>query len=208
MTNFNLKQATYLRQVMISMNMMLHAHRELNKLWDEDSDNEIELNDYLARLYPFDETYQVVVKDISIWVESLRNIVHGFNTCHIHAETEYDELCPICNPEPLPEVYPPYDIKGSGKWKENADIEILVQRKNKNLYYVIKVWGDVEPELSVPSNTVDERDSLAKQMKKFDREEEGEDYSGFYWLDIIDGKPEIGSYSGAFFDEDKEEPQD
>lgn len=69
------------------------------------------------------------------------------------------------------------------------------------IYYVIKVYGDVEPELSVPSPTEDERDSVAKQMKALDEKEEGENYSGFYWLNIINGKPEIGSYSGAFFDD-------
>lgn len=70
----------------------------------------------------------------------------------------------------------------------------------KPVYYVIKVYGDVEPELSVPSPTEEMRDSVAKQMKALDEQEEGENYSGFYWLNIINGKPEVGSFSGAFFD--------
>ena len=69
-------------------------------------------------------------------------------------------------------------------------------------YYVLKVWGDVEPELSVPSPTEEMRDSLAKQMKKEDTESEGDNYSGFYWLNIVNGLPEIGPYSGAFFEEE------
>lgn len=69
-------------------------------------------------------------------------------------------------------------------------------------YYVLKVWGDVQPELSVPSPTEEMRDSLAKQMKKEDTESEGDNYSGFYWLNIVNGLPEIGPYSGAFFEEE------
>lgn len=69
-------------------------------------------------------------------------------------------------------------------------------------YYVLKVWGDVQPELSVPSPTEEMRDSLAKQMKKEDTESEGDNYSGFYWLNIVNGLPEIGPYSGAFFGEE------
>ena len=69
-------------------------------------------------------------------------------------------------------------------------------------YFVVKVWGDVEPELSQPCTTEEERDQLAKEMKKKDTEEEGDDYSGIYWLNIINGVPEIGSYSGIFFEEE------
>lgn len=69
-------------------------------------------------------------------------------------------------------------------------------------YYVVKVWGDVEPELSQPCTTEAQRDELAKEMKKKDTESEGENYSGFFWLNIINGVPEIGSYTGIFFEEE------
>ena len=70
----------------------------------------------------------------------------------------------------------------------------------KNKYYVIKVWGDV-PSLHGPYDSEEERGQKAKELKKQDLEEEGDHYSGFYWLDSIDGVETIGSWSGSFFTE-------
>ena len=89
----------------------------------------------------------------------------------------------------------------------HSELQTAIEKLNSLLtprYYVVKVWGDVEPEISVVSPTEDMRDSLAKQLKALDTEEEGENYSGFYWLNIIHGIPEIGSYSGAFFENENE----
>lgn len=62
-------------------------------------------------------------------------------------------------------------------------------------YYVLKVWQDVEPELSEPFDTEEERDNEALRMKK----EDGDDESGFYRLDIDDNGmnnciPSVSSY--------------
>jgi hypothetical protein len=64
-------------------------------------------------------------------------------------------------------------------------------------YYVIEVFGDVEPHLFGPFNSIAERDAEAKRMRAGDGDE-----NGYYWLDVhANGKPQIGAYSGAFFKE-------
>lgn len=62
-------------------------------------------------------------------------------------------------------------------------------------YYVIIVFGDVEPELSQPYDTEAERDAHARNTK------DPHDEDGIYWLDIDEhGTPTTGAYSGGFFD--------
>jgi len=63
-------------------------------------------------------------------------------------------------------------------------------------YYVVLVEGDVEPEQFGPFDTERERDIKAREL----RNENDED--GIYWLDMKGKEPEIGSYSGMFFEED------
>jgi len=61
-------------------------------------------------------------------------------------------------------------------------------------YWLIFVWGDVEPELHGPFPTELERDNFAKYV----RETEGNRH-GFYPMTVTDGIPDVRSYSGAFF---------
>jgi hypothetical protein len=65
-------------------------------------------------------------------------------------------------------------------------------------FYLIFVWGDVEPELMGPFSSPDARDDEARIL----REQEGDEH-GIFTLTIDDDKPhpEIGTYSGGFFDE-------
>jgi hypothetical protein len=63
-------------------------------------------------------------------------------------------------------------------------------------HYLVIVVGDVEPELEGPFSCEDARDDAARRYRKTNG-----DYDGLYWLDI-DGVPEIGAYSGAFFEKD------
>jgi len=77
----------------------------------------------------------------------------------------------------------------------------------KNSYYIIYVWGDVEPNLSQPFETSEARDEDARRMRRDDTEENGEGYSGIYWMDVIDEKISVGSYSGNFFGEEDDDEE-
>lgn len=73
-------------------------------------------------------------------------------------------------------------------------------------YYLVPVWGDIEPETRGPYDSEEERDRAAREIRAQDIEDNGyDDRSGLYTLTIKDGKPEIDGYSGGFFEEDEEE---
>ncbi len=64
-------------------------------------------------------------------------------------------------------------------------------------YYVILVWSDIEPETYGPFATDEERDAKALELRAEDDEE-----SGIYPATVDDsGLLDVGTYSGAFFDE-------
>jgi hypothetical protein len=71
----------------------------------------------------------------------------------------------------------------------------------RNRYYVVIVWQDVEPEISKPFGTMEERDAESKRLRTKDIEENGDEISGIYWIDQeIDNPLKIGAYSGIFFE--------
>lgn len=58
-------------------------------------------------------------------------------------------------------------------------------------YYVLGIWGDVEPMLSDPFDTEAERDEKAREWKRNDEVDEG----GIYRLNIdSSGVPVVESY--------------
>jgi hypothetical protein len=173
----------------------------LSEAWTE-ADNDSPIHPALNNSnYPFDESFDELVPRINEWLK----------------EAETRILQSEIRGEPLPAVEESRGryVKGRELLDMKLDTEIAMMRNRELVsaieklnslivpkYYVVKVWGDVEPELSVPSPTEEMRDSLAKQMKKEDDAKEGENYSGIYWLNIVNGLPEIGSYSGVFFEDD------
>lgn len=80
-----------------------------------------------------------------------------------------------------------------------STFDLLGAQAPKVDYYVVQVWGDVEPELHGPYTTDDERDAAAKKIREDDQDDLP---GGVYWLDVtaVDA-PEIGAYSGGFFQE-------
>lgn len=62
-------------------------------------------------------------------------------------------------------------------------------------YYLLIIWGDLEPELEGPFDTEEDRDIRAKKF----REEEGDEH-GLYMLNS-EGEAEVNAYSGEFFEE-------
>lgn len=71
-------------------------------------------------------------------------------------------------------------------------------------YYVLFVWGDVEPSLIGPFPSWQKRDTHAKALK----EEHGDEH-GIYALNVsTKGNPRVDAYSGGFFrDEDGPAPR-
>jgi hypothetical protein len=69
-------------------------------------------------------------------------------------------------------------------------------RKNDTMkYYVLIMWGDIEPQLTEAFTTEETRDQHARDLRK----EHGNDH-GIFPLDVDEnGKPEVGAYSGGFF---------
>ena len=65
-------------------------------------------------------------------------------------------------------------------------------------FYVIQVIGDIEPTLHGPYTHEEKRDAVARQLRKDDG---GDLKDGIYPADIKNGKLEVSSYSGRFFEE-------
>ena len=64
-------------------------------------------------------------------------------------------------------------------------------------YYVVEVIGGIEPFLRGPLDTVDDQERVAKMLHAA----QDPDTDATFWLDInAEGVPEIGSYSGQFFE--------
>ena len=60
-------------------------------------------------------------------------------------------------------------------------------------FYVIQVIGDIEPDLSLAFLNRKDRDTHAEYLRSLDPSEK----NGIYWLDIVKGIPEIGTYCGS-----------
>jgi hypothetical protein len=86
---------------------------------------------------------------------------------------------------------------GNKKRKDGLTVRVT-EAEIKYDYYIIFIWGDVDPALMGPYKTEEERDRIAREIRK----EEGEEH-GIYQLDVDKGT-EVGlySYSGAFFEEE------
>ena len=69
-------------------------------------------------------------------------------------------------------------------------------------YYVLGIWGDVQPMLSDPFDTEAERDDKARQWKRNDEVDEG----GIYRLNIdSSGGPTVDSYGALELNHDEDE---
>jgi hypothetical protein len=65
-------------------------------------------------------------------------------------------------------------------------------------FYLVIVYGDVEPMTAGPYKSSIDRDQGAKDFRASDEAQE----DGIFWLNITDDwAPEIGAYSDSFFEE-------
>jgi hypothetical protein len=62
-------------------------------------------------------------------------------------------------------------------------------------HYLLIVWGDLDPEIMGPFDTVEFRDRRAREIRKARG-----DKDGIYTLSAA-GKVEVDSYAGSFFEE-------
>ena len=60
-------------------------------------------------------------------------------------------------------------------------------------YYFLIIHGDVEPELQGPFETYEQVEHLAKRFVRNNSQRN----SGIFWLESIDGKLDICSWSGG-----------
>lgn len=118
---------------------------------------------------------------------------------YLQTYKKYKNCTSLTVEEDTPQGYS-FERESESRMDEIRRLRNIVRKLNTPKYYVVIMRGNVEPELSVKSNTEDERDGLAKQIKRDDSNQE----DGIYWLNIVEGVPEIGSYSGAFLNDHNE----
>ena len=63
--------------------------------------------------------------------------------------------------------------------------------------YLLIVVGGIEPMIKGPFLNEERRDTVAKVYRNDD---EWHDEDGIFMLTVKDGKPEVDTYSGGFFD--------
>jgi len=160
----------YLRKVLVYMRMLDHAAQELNKAWAEDTDHGVDLNDYLTSMFPFSESFDQVALDIREWVRD-------FSKVALDEEFQYSQELDV--------------VKHLRARHAEA--------ATKSRFYVLKVWGDVEPSLIGPFDTQAERDAKALEL----RYKEGDEHGLYkvWWKGHT--HLSINPYSGFELDEDK-----
>lgn len=88
-----------------------------------------------------------------------------------------------------------------------AQVEFVRQAPARMNYYVLHVWCDVDPILSDPYSTEEDRDEAALKWRRERDEEDGDDPGGFYAIQSA-SPVEVDSYGGAFFDDEQNDDDD
>ena len=70
--------------------------------------------------------------------------------------------------------------------------------------YVLHVQGCVEPHLAGPYRTAKSRDIVARKIRNEGGGENSND--GVFWLNLTDGKIEVGAYSGGYMNGEPDFP--
>jgi hypothetical protein len=60
-------------------------------------------------------------------------------------------------------------------------------------FYLLHIYGDVEPRLKGPYKSAKLRDRAAKRIRHMD----GDLRDGIYRLNVVKGKPEVQSFTGG-----------
>jgi hypothetical protein len=73
----------------------------------------------------------------------------------------------------------------------------LEPQKDKSKLYLLTTIGDVEPELSGPFETKEDRLKAAVSHRQNDPDKK----DGLFKLDVINGEPQVGTYCGDDLDD-------
>lgn len=71
-------------------------------------------------------------------------------------------------------------------------------RKKEKKFFVLFIWGDVEPHLHGPYQTEEKRDNKVREIRR----KEGVDGGGIYRAEVSkNGNLTVSPYSGGFFND-------
>jgi len=97
----------------------------------------------------------------------------------------------LSEPVPVGEVQDRV-VLGKLKGLPGGLAEVMSVEEQPTERYLIVVWGDIEPDIHGPYETDESRSLAARTL----RQEEGPEH-GIYGLDVVDGMPEVFSFSGG-----------
>lgn len=71
-------------------------------------------------------------------------------------------------------------------------------------YWFFEVWGGVDPNvMHGPFAKFEERDAKAREVQQA-----ADDEVICFWLDVVDGVPEVGSFTNYFMEENSEDEEE
>ncbi len=90
-------QAEYLNKIKVYLKMLRQAAIELNKAWMEDDKYDLDLDDFLAKLYPFGDSFHELTDNINHWVEDYIEQIKDYDVMRPFVVTaeripDYDQL--------------------------------------------------------------------------------------------------------------------
>ena len=198
-------QIAYLERMQRLLTALHNAMHDLSREWDRDMSYDLDMNNFLADQYPFNFSFDELTLEADVWYQKSWvalnrkiKVLQGYPVEKVYGNNEVkEEDCEYLKKE-VDSLAKDHEVMA-------AEIRRLRGIIRSARYYVLKVWGDVEPSLSREFNNEEARDEEAKRMRKEDTEENEQGYSGIYWLNIIRNELVIGSYSGIFFGDEQEE---
>lgn len=128
-------QATYLNKVKVYLKMFENAAIQINKLWMDDHLSAIDLNDFLARMFPFDKSFDELVQDIHLWVEDYEKQIKDYDVLRPFV-VEAQRICDLADLnfndfDCLEEITEPYHCMARNKdealdqFHDNIPIKVL-----------------------------------------------------------------------------------
>ena len=94
-----------------------------------------------------------------------------------------------------------YSVTARGcRANDLLDASECFHRPGRTQYFVLLVWGDVEPDLHGPYDDPLTQLEVAQELRRAD----GNQNSGIYNVIVVDGVPQIAAFSGGDLDGAKE----
>ena len=74
-TNLTIEQRQFILEVRSKMDQLKKAFDEMEALWANDHNHDIDLNELLVSMYPFDNSFDELTASVAIWHESAANLI-------------------------------------------------------------------------------------------------------------------------------------